>query len=305
MSSPEGIAVGPGPRIYVADTGNDRVQVFRGDGTLERTIGSSGVGAGQLYAPRAIALSGDELIVAEAGNSRVQAFSLDGRSKRSAPLADPRGMDDVPGLGVAIASPMMGLFSFGEASLRSADIASALPEEAALSRPIDLASGEGLVAIADAGERRLVVLDDGLRLRRVLPVSGAAPVAVLPSSRREVESIFVADGTAVREIRMPVPSPLPVVQALRARLLASDIPGALALIHPLQRGLFEEIYHDIEADLPVDAAAMGALRVDLVRGDRAIVEMDTVLTVSGVDEATSAAVHLIRAEDGTWLILDY
>ena len=117
--------------------------------------------------------------------------------------------------------------------------------------------------------------------------------------------MYVADGSVVREVRLPVPSPVPVVEALRARLLVSDIPGALALIHPLQRSLFDQIYHDIEPDLPVDAAAMGAMRLDFVRGDRAIVEMDTTLSVDGAPLPMTVPVHLTRAEDGTWQIFDY
>ena len=117
--------------------------------------------------------------------------------------------------------------------------------------------------------------------------------------------MYVADGSVVREVRLPVPSPVPVVQALRARLLVSDIPGALELIHPLQRSLFDQIYHDIEPDLPVDAAGMGAMRVDLVRGDRAIVRMETEITIEGSPLAMSVPVHLSRAEDGTWQIVDY
>jgi len=95
------------------------------------------------------------------------------------------------------------------------------------------------------------------------------------------------------------------VQALRARLLASDIPGALALIHPLQRSLFNEINHDIEPDLPVDAAAMGEMSVNLLRGGRAIVRMATAIAVNGGAVPTHVPVYLVRAEDGTWQIQDY
>lgn len=81
----------------------------------------------------------------------------------------PRGLGDVPGAGVLDASPTQGtLFVVGTDAVRTWDLVHTLPSEAELSRPVDVAAGEGLVAIADAGARRIVVLDGDMRLRRVV-----------------------------------------------------------------------------------------------------------------------------------------
>ena len=78
LSHPLGIAAAPDGRIYVADTGNDRVQVFRPDGSYEFTIGSTGIDPGQFDGPTAIGVVNSTMIVvADGGNSRLQAFRID------------------------------------------------------------------------------------------------------------------------------------------------------------------------------------------------------------------------------------
>ena len=67
-----------GERLFVCDTHGGGVHVFAvADGTLERTIGTEGQGAGQLQYPRSVCLSrdGGTLFVSDGGNHRVQIFS--------------------------------------------------------------------------------------------------------------------------------------------------------------------------------------------------------------------------------------
>lgn len=81
---PRSVAVGLNGDVYVADTGNDRVQVFDTEGIFLRWIGESGDDIGQLNEPTGLAI-GDagELYVADAWNARIQVFDAAGQFVRS------------------------------------------------------------------------------------------------------------------------------------------------------------------------------------------------------------------------------
>merc|ERR1712070_347577 len=78
LNGPMGIAVA-GEYVYVADTGNHRIQVF-----LKKTvgcfvpssiIGSKGGDDGQLLSPPSLTIDGDHLHVADEGNSCIHVFN--------------------------------------------------------------------------------------------------------------------------------------------------------------------------------------------------------------------------------------
>lgn len=79
LANPQGAVYDAGGRLFVADSGNDRIAVFDGDGELERAIGRRGTGRGELRRPQGVALAGDGvLFVADTGNDRIQQFSTAG-----------------------------------------------------------------------------------------------------------------------------------------------------------------------------------------------------------------------------------
>ncbi|GAB3135896.1 NHL repeat-containing protein [Amycolatopsis stemonae] len=86
--APSGVAVDARGRIWVADTGNDRVQAFTHDGYLVRVI------AGRLKAPEAVAVdAAGNVYVADTGNRRVAQYSWQGGFVREFPDLDrPRGV---------------------------------------------------------------------------------------------------------------------------------------------------------------------------------------------------------------------
>lgn len=80
LSGHHGIEVAANGNVYVADTDNDRVQVFDANGALLFAFGSGGSGPGQFDTPHGLALgpNGDVYVAEHGGTPRVQRFQADG-----------------------------------------------------------------------------------------------------------------------------------------------------------------------------------------------------------------------------------
>lgn len=74
---PIAIAVSETNDIYIADFGNNRIQVFHLDGTFS-CLGSEGTGPGQFQSPVGIAIYEDTIFVCDYLNHRIQCFHQDG-----------------------------------------------------------------------------------------------------------------------------------------------------------------------------------------------------------------------------------
>jgi len=305
LSGPQAFALAADGRVFVADTGNDRIQVFSPDGTWERSIGATGSGPGQLRSPSGVAIDEDLVVVSDRGNMRIQVFGTDGVAQGSFAGLSARGMAAIPGHGTLAALPADGILAIVGRSIVDEPPLDRLFARGVIGAPIDVAPAEDGVWLADASQRRVIALTDDLGFRREVAGLARSPLAVAASPRREVEAVFVADGVDVTEIGLPVPSPVPVVEALKDRLIAGDVEGALDLIHPQQRALFRRIYEDRGPGRASDAAAMQEFSIDRLRESRAIVRIHHTLEIGGSLVERVAPVHLVRTEDGTWQIFDY
>jgi uncharacterized protein (TIGR03663 family) len=79
FSAPRAIAIGPDGLLYVADSGNNRIQVLDAQGNFVRSWGSAGTGVGQFQEPWGIAVSdAGRVYVADTWNHRIQVFDQEG-----------------------------------------------------------------------------------------------------------------------------------------------------------------------------------------------------------------------------------
>jgi len=75
LNRPEGLDVGADGRVYVADSGNHRIQIFSGDGQWLKTYGKAGHGVGEMSYPYDVRLDREgRQYVCEFGGSRIQVF---------------------------------------------------------------------------------------------------------------------------------------------------------------------------------------------------------------------------------------
>ncbi len=80
---PCGFAVASGGAVYVADTGNNRISIFGGDGKYRRSFGEAGAGPGQFAGPARMAFTKEgHLLVSDVGNSRLVEYNKDGKFRR-------------------------------------------------------------------------------------------------------------------------------------------------------------------------------------------------------------------------------
>ncbi|KPK06480.1 MAG: hypothetical protein AMJ64_08985 [Betaproteobacteria bacterium SG8_39] len=83
LHSPEGVGVAPDGRVYATNTGAGSVSIFR-DGKLERTVGSTGSGAGQFSRPHDVDVDRDGTVyVVDSGNHRLQLFDAEMKYRAS------------------------------------------------------------------------------------------------------------------------------------------------------------------------------------------------------------------------------
>lgn len=97
---PGGLGADPQGNVWVADTGNGRLQKITSGGTLSSQIGSIGSAPGQLAGPYGVAVTGlGHLLVADADNNRIQLLDTQGDMLRiiDQGFSTPRGIAVGPG----------------------------------------------------------------------------------------------------------------------------------------------------------------------------------------------------------------
>jgi tripartite motif-containing protein 71 len=76
FDDPVGIAVDAHSQVYVADSGNNRIEKFTTDGDFLHAWGTYGTGYGQFRNPEGVAVDAHgHVYVADSGNNRIEKFS--------------------------------------------------------------------------------------------------------------------------------------------------------------------------------------------------------------------------------------
>jgi hypothetical protein len=88
---PTDVEIGQDGRVYVADSGNNRIVIFDSLGYFQRTIGKKGQAPGEFFVPMDLALDDrDNIIVSDCENSRIQFLNSSGSYLHGFKLVDER-----------------------------------------------------------------------------------------------------------------------------------------------------------------------------------------------------------------------
>lgn len=82
LANPVDIAISDEGLIYILDSEDNDIKIFKQDGTFIKRVGRRGNGPGEFVRPWAIYIIKDEIYIADAGNKRVQILSIDGKYLR-------------------------------------------------------------------------------------------------------------------------------------------------------------------------------------------------------------------------------
>lgn len=211
-----------GGLLFVADFGNDRVQVLRPDGTQPRAWGSRGNGPGQFTRTAGIAVDRDGLVyVSDHFNDRVQKFTPDGRL-----------LGEIGGPPFPPVQATRGTLAIGLATATPAAVSEPLPDRQ-LVRPEGLAiDRDGNLLVADYGRHRVAKFSPEGRFLQAwgggstasggVDMLGPKGVAVDPRSG----ALYVADTGNGRVLRLGVMDGTGAVEAVWA--LPPLTPGGTA-----------------------------------------------------------------------------
>jgi len=83
LANPCDLAISPEGFIYILDSQDNNIKMFKKDGTFVKCIGRQGHGPGEFVRPWTISIIKDKIYVTDTGNRRIQVLSEEGNFIRS------------------------------------------------------------------------------------------------------------------------------------------------------------------------------------------------------------------------------
>ncbi|HEY6066623.1 MAG TPA: NHL repeat-containing protein, partial [Thermoanaerobaculia bacterium] len=179
FAEPRGLAADARGNLYVADTKNNRIQVFDTNARLVRSLGTAGSGDGQLKEPGGVAVDADGTVfVADTWNHRIVRFGANGSwidafidGERS--FFGPRSVLIVRDSVYVADTGNKRIVRFDKKGKRVSDWGTAGSGPGQFVEPVGLAAdAAGNVYVADTGNHRIQVFDGEGKFLREFPVFG-------------------------------------------------------------------------------------------------------------------------------------
>jgi hypothetical protein len=260
--SPQAIATSLLGNIYVADTGNDRIQVFDAKGNLLQLFGRSGIDPGELRGPRGIAFAADiemgvrgardVIVVSDTGNDRIQVFTEDGKPIGQASIPMPLAMEAVSGDGVVVINGRSGtLYSAYGLDVQPFDPLEHLLKPAGLQSPVDfhwfndyyVADASGQLLIFERASGGHSIVGHPTRHSRTIKAFDPPPRAVVFRDSPPLKpAIYVADGRRVIGLKEIFDDPMQRFEEFRQHLAAGNARAAQKYMDREIRATHKKIY---------------------------------------------------------------
>jgi len=214
LNAPKGLAVGPDGNLYVADSGNHRVQVFDRQGHFVRGWGQPGSGPGEFQEPWGLAVAQDGTVyVADTWNHRVQVFDAQGKFQAAWTQAGNLGFYGPRDIAIDRAGNVFvtdtgnkRVLKFSPAGALLGDWGTPGAWEGQFNEPVGIAIGpEGDIYIADTWNQRMQRFDGEMNYQAQWPVLAWYGQGVLNKPYLAVAArggyVYATDPAGARVIR--------------------------------------------------------------------------------------------------------
>ncbi len=327
-TNPKGVAVDSDNKIYVADTGADRILRYTSGGTLDPTfdddgiVGQPGTGDGEFDQPWGIAVDFDGYVyVTDSANNRVQIFNSIGTFF---------GKWGDSGTGDGQMNSPCGFGLFGSSEIFLADTGnSRIQHFTALSGNFLHKVGEpgtqsgqfnnprdvcydidyDQIVVADSGNNRIQIFklsnDELAFVKAISDQSFSGPMGVVCAPDEASQVIYVADTGNNRVMKLKVEhdepgnSPHHILYAFKSALQTDDVDKALTFFDDAVLGKYAVALEELRPEFQNMVNGMGNL---ILISSGANVARYKMLHDEGGGVTSAFPVYFIKDENGSWKI---